>query len=113
MLIVQLLPVILSLLLLGAHFLRRGDTVLMVASLALTALLVVPRKWAARVVVVALALGFAEWVRTLVTLAGIRSQMGAPVGRLIAILAGVAVFTAVSALVFRAGRVRRWFQLDG
>ena len=54
MLVLQLVPIVLSLLVLSAHFLRRGDIVLVVAALALIGLTAVPRPWAARSVQIAL-----------------------------------------------------------
>ncbi len=78
MIALQLLPVVLSLLVLGAHFLRAGNLVLIAAALVLLALLAVRRPWAARVVQVALVLGALEWMRTLVQLASFRAQTGQP-----------------------------------
>ncbi len=47
------------------------------------------------------------WLRTLWQLAAMRQAHGQPAGRMVAILAAVAVFTAASALVFRAASLRR------
>ena len=46
----RVIPVILSLLLLGAHFLRAGAHVPLAACAVLIAMLAVPRWWAARIV---------------------------------------------------------------
>lgn len=102
-----LAPVVLSLLVLGAHFLRTGNLLLVLAVLALLGLLGVRRRWAARTVQVALLLGAAEWVRTLVVLNAVRVQAGLPARRMVIILGCVALVTAVSALVFRTARLRR------
>ena len=59
-----LLPVVASLLVLAAHFLRSGNIALVVLVLVFMALLAVRRRWAARLVQVALLLGAVEWVRT-------------------------------------------------
>jgi len=107
----QLLPAILSLLLLAAHFLRGGNSVLVGAALALIAALGVRRAWVARIVPAALLLGAAEWARTLIVLAGTRQQAGMPAARMALILGGVALFTALSALIFRSARVRGWFRI--
>jgi hypothetical protein len=77
----RLAPAVLSLLVLAAHFLRAGSVALVGVSLALAALLAVRRPWAARTVQAALIVGAA------------------------------AVLTGLSALVFRAPRVRGWFRL--
>lgn len=109
MIALQLAPVVLSLLLLGAHFVRAGNWILVVVVLVLVALLRVRRRWASWVVQVGLLLGAAEWVRTLLHLVAWRSQAGEPMARLVAILGGVALLTALSALVFRSGRLRGWY----
>ena len=105
----HLLPVILSLIVLGAHFLRAGNFFMVALVLALLGLLGIRRPWAARTIQAALLLGTVEWLRTLVRLAGWRADEGKPVLRLVLILAGVALATGLSALMFRTARVRRWF----
>jgi len=109
--LLQLLPVGVSLLVLGAHFLRGGNVVLVALVLVALGLLGVRRPWAARFVQVALLLGALEWVRSLVQLAGWRVQTGQPATRLVVILGSVALFTGLSALVFRTPSVRRRFGL--
>jgi hypothetical protein len=109
--LLQLVPVVLSLLVLGAHFLRGGNTPLVAVSLGLLVLLAVRRRWAARVLQVALLLGALEWIRTLLTLAGGRMQAGQPVLRLAIILGAVAAVTGLSALLFQTHRLRRVYRL--
>jgi hypothetical protein len=106
----QLLPVVLSLILLGAHFLRSGSFVLVAVALVLLVLLGVRRVWAARTVQVALLFGVVEWVRTLARLVALRAQQGEPVLRLMLILGSVALFTGLSILMFRSARLRRWYE---
>ena len=106
----QLLPVVLSLIVLGAHFLRAGSPILVLIVLVL-ALLGVRRTWAARVVQVTLVLGAIEWCRTLSSLVVERAHTGQPVGRLIAILGSVALVTLLSALLFRTRTLRRVYNL--
>jgi len=106
----QLLPVVLSLIVLGAHFLRSGNVVMVGVVLVFLGLLSVRRRWAAGSVQTALLLGAAEWVRTLFRLVAARTQSGEPVLRLLLILGGVALLTALSALVFRAARLQRWYE---
>jgi hypothetical protein len=110
---ILLLPPIVGLLVLGAHFLRRGALIGVVAALVGVLLLAVPRAWAARLVQVALVLGAAEWVRTLVGIARWRTAHGEPTTRLVLILGGVAVFTLASAAVFLAPRLRARYGLGG
>lgn len=106
----QLLPVVLSLLLLGAHFLRSGNLVMVVVVLSFLSLLAVRRVWAARTVQVALLIGALEWMRTLARLVALRAQEGQPALNLVLILGSVALLTGLSALVFRAARLRRWYE---
>ncbi len=110
MLFLQMLPVVLSLLILAAHFSRHGQPTLVVLSVALMGLLAVPRSWAARVLQVVLLLGAAEWVRTVIVLARIRAEHDLPATRMVIILVAVALLTAASALVFRTRRARARFR---
>jgi hypothetical protein len=104
-----LLPVILSLLVLGAHFLRSGVIILVLGMLALVGCLAVRRRWVPRVVAVVLGLGAIEWVRTLLLFSGERIATGQPYVRLVVILGGVALFTALSGLVFLSPRLRLFY----
>jgi len=117
MIALQLVPVVLSLIVLGAHFFRAGNLFMIFAVLCLLGLLAVRRVWAARIVQVALVLGAIEWVRTLVSLAGQRSRAGEPVVRLILILGSVALVTGLAALMFSAGplreKYRQWTPVRG
>lgn len=104
--VVALLAPAISALLLAAHFLRAGQAAGVAASLALLAVLAIPRRWAARAAQAALLLGAAQWVRTLGLLVASRREAHAPYGRLAVILAMVALGTAASALVFESRRMR-------
>ena len=106
-----LVPAALSLLVLGAHFLRAGHLAPVVVVLALFGLLFVRRPWAGRTVQVALVLGALEWARTTLALTGERASMGRPFGRMVVILGAVTAVCAISAWLFRAERVRRWFRM--
>jgi hypothetical protein len=108
----QLLPVVLSLLVLGAHFLRAGRPLLLLVVLLVLALLFVRRRWAARVVQVTLSLGALAWIRALVVLASLRLHTGEPVRRLVLILGTVAVVSLLSAWLMQVGALRRVYRLD-
>jgi hypothetical protein len=110
MLFLQMVPVILSLVVLAAHFWRHDQPMLVFLSVAMIGLLAVPRLWAARLLQVVLLLGAAEWVRTLIILVRIRVEHGQPATRMVIILAVVAILTAFSALVFRTRRARARFR---
>ena len=102
----RLLPVILSLSLLGAHWYRAGLVVLMAACVLLPFLLLLRRSWIPRLFQVVLLIGALEWLRTLYVVASMRVAFEQPWGRLALILGGVALFTLLSGLVFRARALR-------
>ena len=92
------IPVLLSALVLAAHFYRMGNVGFVAFVLVLPLLLITRERWAVRVVQIGLLLAAAEWIRTAVTIAQIRAASGAPTTRMFVILGGVAAFTALSAL---------------
>ncbi|MDP6634139.1 MAG: hypothetical protein QGG42_04535 [Phycisphaerae bacterium] len=109
--IVRLFPIFVSAFLLAAHFLRARMYPLVAASLAFPFLLLIPRRWAARLVQVILVLGAIEWVRTACMLAMIRRASGHPWMRMAIILGAVALVTAASGLVFRFETLRDRYKL--
>lgn len=102
-------PIVLSLIVLAAHFLRAGCLPIALAVLALLALLAVRRLWVPRLLQVVLTLGALEWIRTLVTLAIQRSDRGEPYLRMALILGSVAAVTLASALLFETKKLRRYY----
>ena len=105
-------PVVLSLAILGAHFMRYGNAIGVFGSLVLIALLIVRRPWVARLMQVVLILGALEWVRTLYELAQVRAAHGQPFARMIVILGVVAAVTFCSALLFQSPALKRIYRLD-
>ncbi len=108
----RLLPVILSCLLLAAHFSRNEIMLLTLVSLALPFLLLVRRPWVPRLFQVLLVVGALEWIRRLIALALERQGAGEAWVRMAAILGMVAALTASSALVFRAGGLKGRYGLE-
>jgi hypothetical protein len=107
--VLRLLPAILALLLLAAHFFRAGWIALVPPCIGLAALLFVRLAWVRGVAVLALALAAAEWLRTLAVLVADRMASGQPVARLVVILLTVAMATLLAALPLRSAAVRRWY----
>ena len=105
-------PVVLSLVLLGAHFLRYGNSVGVIASVVLIALLAVRRPWTARLMQVALVIGALEWIRTLYELVQLRVELGQPFTRMAIILGVVAAVTFCSALLFQLPIMKRVYRLN-
>ena len=108
----RLLPVIISFLLLAAHFLRAGQTAIVYALLFLMLLLILRKSWVPRVIQLTLLLGAVEWVHTLISVAQVRIELGAPWTRMAIILGAVALFTVLSSLVFRNKLLRQWYSGD-
>lgn len=104
---VRLLPVYLSFIVLAAHYMRSNSVILMGLCLLLPWLLLLRRPWVPRILQLALLAGSVVWLDTMWRLWSAREVRGEPAGRMVAILAGVALFTAASSLVFRAVSLRR------
>lgn len=107
--VLRLVPVVLALALLAAHFYRAAAWAPFGVTVALLPLFFVRAPWAARVLQAALVIGAIEWLRTLAGLVSLRQSMGQPYLRLALILGGVALATGAAALAFRSARVRAWF----
>lgn len=105
-------PVVLSLVILGAHFMRYGSSVGVVGSAVLIALLIVRRPWAARLVQVALILGVLEWIRTLHMLVQVRVAEDQPFVRMVIILGVVAAVTLCSALLFELPVLKKYYRVN-
>jgi hypothetical protein len=94
---------------LAAHFLRTGQMILAMLCLIVPLTLFVRRVWALRLVQLFLLLGAAEWLRTLIVLFQERQAQGEPWLRLVIILAVVVAFTAGSAFILQAKKVRNHY----
>ena len=104
--LLRLIPVILSFLLLSAHFYRSGQVVLAAICFALMFLLFIRKSWIPRLFQWLLILGSLEWLRSLYYFAAMRIAWDQPWTRLAIILSAVALFTALSGLVFKSKAVR-------
>ncbi len=93
--------IVLSLVMLGAHFLRDGNMPFVVACLILIGLLPVRHVLVARLVQTALVLGTLEWLWTLYRLLEMRIALEQPYMRMTIILVAVAAITLGSALLFQ------------
>ena len=109
---VRLIPVFISFLLLAAHFLRAGQTIVVVVLLAMLFLLFLKKYWVPWVIQVVLLLGAVEWLRTLMSVAQVRIGMDMPWMRMAVILGVVALFTVLSCLVFRSQALRDRYRND-
>jgi hypothetical protein len=107
------IPVVLSLVVLGAHFMRYGNWIGVFGSLLVIALLFVRRPWAARAIQVVLLLGALEWAHTLYELVQIRAAHGQPFMRMAVIIGVVQTVTLLSALLFQVPDFKRIYGLNG
>jgi len=94
--------VLISFLLIAAHFYRAGYMPVVVLLLCAPLLLLLRKPWVPGLVQVLLLLAAAEWLRTLVAIAQLRMHTGEPWLRMAVILGAVALFTAASGLVFKS-----------
>ena len=94
-------PLVLSAVLIGAHFLRAGQLLLLAICLAAPLLVFTRQLAAVRAVQLLLLAAAAEWLRTADVLAAERSAYGAPFIRMSIILGTVALFTLLSAVPLR------------
>jgi len=108
----QFVIVVLSLLVLAAHFLRTGNLLIVAGVLVITGLLFVRKPWAARAAQVTLGVGVIEWVWTLGVYASERAREGEPYVRLVVILGSVAAVTTLAALSFESRRMRAVYRMD-
>ncbi len=93
------IPVILSFLLLAAHFSRNDQFILMLLSVGLPILLAVKKSWARMLVQIALLLGAFEWAWSTLDYIAVRKALGEDWQRLAIILFSVAAFTLISSLL--------------
>lgn len=108
----MLTPVILSFLLLAAHFLRSASYVLVGICLAVPLLLLVRRWWAVRVVQIMLLLAAVEWLFTTLQIVSMRQADGRPWERAGIIFGIVVLWTLLSGLIFAHPRMKRWYGIE-
>jgi hypothetical protein len=105
---VRYVPVVLSAVLIAAHFLRGGNILVTIACLAAPLLLLLRKPVVTIVVQLMLVIAAVEWLRTAFTIAQERAVTGAPATRMFVILGSVSLFTLLSAVPLkRGGRAKR------
>jgi hypothetical protein len=104
-----LLPTVLALLTLAAHYARYGLYPLTIGLVALLGLVLVRRRWAARVLQVVLCVAALEWGSVLYDVARERAADGRDARRTGRILGGTALFTLFAAGLYQTPRLRRRF----
>ena len=107
----RLIPAILSLLVLAAHYLRSGPFLLVLILAGMPLLLFIKKAWVARLMQVVFFFGTLEWIRTTYNLIIERQLLGESWARLAIILGTVAVVSAASALAFQSKALKERYEL--
>ncbi len=108
--VIIFIPIVLSLLVLGAHFLRFGNMIGVTGAIVLVALLFLRKPWVARLLQLVLVFAALEWVRTLVGLVQIRVGFDQPYTRMAIILGSVAAVAVISALLFETRTMKQIYR---
>ncbi len=108
----RITPLIIACLLLAAHFLRRGDLVLVAISAAAPLLLLVRARWVLWVLQALAYCGALLWVWTAFEFAQHRIALGVPWVRMAVIVGGVAAFTAIAGALLNTRALRRRYPVD-
>jgi len=103
------LPV-LSCVLLAAHFSRAENDWLAVICLVFPLILLSKKKWLMQIFQIFLLVGGAIWIERTIFLVRLRQRLNLPWVRLAAILGAVALFTILSALVFKSKKIKEIFR---
>lgn len=105
MIILRIFPVILSIILMAAHFSRADQTIPAIISLIFPLFLLIKKRIIIRLFQVVLILGGAEWVRSMFSYIEVRKSVGDDYMRLAVILSAVAIFTAASGLFLQNKKI--------
>lgn len=107
----RILPVLLSAIILAAHYLRGGYPLFMLIYLLAPFLLLKKKAWAVRVVQALMWFGVIEWLITILLLIEERIALNQDYLRMVIILGAVTLLTAGSTFVFRAKTMRARYGL--
>ena len=106
MIFLRLIPVILSFLILGAHFSRLSLNSLMLLSILFPFLLFIKKAWIPKLFQLTLILAALEWLRSLYIYIQAYEDAGKSWTIVLLIMGGIALFTALSGLIFKNKSVR-------
>ena len=109
--VLSVVPVVVSSLLVSAHFLRHGQFVLMGIGLFPLVALLIRHPLSVRLIQGILVLASLVWIWTAYHLAMARAAVGMPVTKLLIILCAVAGFTFASIFVFQTKTLREFYKL--
>ena len=100
--ILRIVLFVIAALLLGAHYFRAGNMLLVVICVAAPLLFCIRKRWSLIVLQVLAYGGALVWVDALIRLVGLREQNGQPWTAAAIILGGVAVFTVAAGLLLNS-----------
>ena len=109
---VRLLPSIISLLLLSTHFSRSNMPLLSVLFIIIPFLLFIKKQWIVRFIQIVLIVGTFEWIRSTFYYVNQLQELGEPYVRLVIIIGVVALFTGLSALVFKNKKLKEFYNIQ-
>ena len=104
------IPIIFAYLLLGAHFLRSGNTIFIVVSVLAPCLLLVKKRWTLLLIQWLAYCGTLVWIHTTLVLVRQRIAIGATWGRMLLILSGVVLFTLWAGYLLNSDVVKRRYR---
>ena len=97
--IFTIIPLIVSCLFLGAHFLRSANSIISVLCLLMPFLLLIKKRWILYIIQIFTYIGGGIWLNTTIFLIRKRLTMGLPWHKPAIILGAIAVFTVFSGLL--------------
>ena len=110
--IVRITLTTLSFLLLGAHFLRAGQIVIMMICLMVPGLLFIKARWSLWLVQMLSSVSVVIWLHTTVTIYRKRVLLGLPWGRALMIMGAVTLFALVSGLLLHSACVKEKYPIS-
>lgn len=108
----RIIPIVISFLLLSAHYFRSGELGLVAMWVSAPLLLFVKRRWVSYAFTAMLFFGASVWIKTAKIIWEVRSLYGMPKTNVMLILGGVALFTAASGLLFFSAPLKRRYKRD-
>jgi hypothetical protein len=103
----RITPLVIALILLGAHFLRSQQPLLVIICMLSPLLLLIRRRWVLVLLQVLAYFGGIVWISTIVDIAQNRIAQGLPWARMVLILGAVALFTILSGLLLNSCKVKK------
>ena len=105
--IFRIILLIISYLLLAAHFLREGEMILTIACLFIPFLLFIKKRWSLTVVQIFTYGGVLVWIQTLFLLVNARLNMGESWMRMAIILGVIILLTLTSGLLLNSNQFKK------